>query len=244
MTLREIVYMCLDELKLHSDDAEFNEQHVAFLANKYRAFLLKQQYSDIKKEIPQSNYQTICLDLEDFTTDICGQGTSLRSVQAIPDVLPVGSGKITPVGNYFAAEITYVSRDRLRYVGNNRYLQNILYAALGPDNHIYLKSQNPHFKYLQKIQYQGIFEDSEKAAEFSCSKDNDENVCDPMDKDFPLEPALTPMLIQAVVKELAGPTWSPSDNNNDGRDDLANLAYYIRRNLKSDAQKKLDGTDD
>lgn len=48
-TYREIVYMVLDELKINSDDKYFEEEHVMFLMDKYRAFLLKQRYSDIKK---------------------------------------------------------------------------------------------------------------------------------------------------------------------------------------------------
>ena len=43
-TFKEIVYMCLDELQLSSDDATFTEEHIIFLANKYRALLLKKQY--------------------------------------------------------------------------------------------------------------------------------------------------------------------------------------------------------
>nr|DAU83961.1 MAG TPA: Structural protein [Crassvirales sp.] len=48
-TYREIVFMIMDELKLSSDDSYFTEDHIIFLASKYRAFLLKQRYSDIKK---------------------------------------------------------------------------------------------------------------------------------------------------------------------------------------------------
>ena len=60
---RELVYMVLDELKLSSDDSYFTEDHIIFLLGKYRTLLLKQRYSDIKKPIPESNYQTICLNL-------------------------------------------------------------------------------------------------------------------------------------------------------------------------------------
>lgn len=48
--------MVLDEIKSTSDDAFFNEEHVLFLINNYRNFILKQRYSDIKKPIPESNY--------------------------------------------------------------------------------------------------------------------------------------------------------------------------------------------
>ena len=63
MTWREIIYMCSDELKLSSDDSYYTEDHLKFLISKYRSFLLKQRYSDIKKFIPESNFSTICLDL-------------------------------------------------------------------------------------------------------------------------------------------------------------------------------------
>ena len=43
MTLRELVFMVLDECKIHSDDSYFNEDHVSFLLSKYRAFLLKKE---------------------------------------------------------------------------------------------------------------------------------------------------------------------------------------------------------
>ena len=63
-TYREIVYMCLDEIKMVSDDSYFNQDHIIFLADKYRAFLLKKNYTDVKKSVPDSNYQTLCLNLE------------------------------------------------------------------------------------------------------------------------------------------------------------------------------------
>ena len=116
MTYKEIIYMCLDELHLTSDDSLFNEDHILFLINKYRAFLLKQRYSDIKRQIPESNYQTICLDLQK-AQNIEGlpcSGVMLKSVQQIPNTIKIGNPKIYPQ-NYYLGEITYVSRERMRY---------------------------------------------------------------------------------------------------------------------------------
>ena len=42
MTLRELVFMCMDEVKLHSDDSFYTEDHLVFLLNKYRSFVLKE----------------------------------------------------------------------------------------------------------------------------------------------------------------------------------------------------------
>lgn len=127
-TYKELVYMVLDELKLYSDDAVYTEDHVILLLDKYRTFLIKQGYSDIKKQIPESNYQTICLDLIEvpaISGEPCEGGSYLRSKERIPYLMKIGTPMIYPV-DYYQGEIAYVSRERMRYVGYNRYLHNII----------------------------------------------------------------------------------------------------------------------
>lgn len=82
--------MILDQLKGLSDDFTYTEEHCLFLANKYRGFLLKQRYSDIKKQIPESNYQTICLDLIEvpaISGEPCEGGSYLRSKEKLPSLM-------------------------------------------------------------------------------------------------------------------------------------------------------------
>lgn len=216
--------MALDELKLSSDDAQFTEDHVMFLLNKYRTFLLKQRYSDIKKQIPESNYQTICLDLIQvpaISGDACEGGTYLRSKEKIPFLMKIGIPRVYPL-DYYQGEITYVSRDRMRYVGYNKFLQNIIYCSIGPDNYLYFKSFNPQYLYLEKVKFTGIFQDSMQASDLQCPDDNGETVCNPVDRAFPIEDALIPPLIELVVKELAGPVYKPDDEANNAKDDLVN----------------------
>lgn len=216
--------MVLDELKLSSDDAQFTEDHVMFLLNKYRAFLLKQRYSDIKKQIPESNYQTICLDLIQvpaISGEPCEGGTYLRSKEKIPFLMQIGTPRVYPL-DYYQGEITYVSRDRMRYVGYNKFLQNIIYCSIGPDNYLYFKSFNPQYLYLEKVKFTGIFQDSMQASDLQCPDDNGETICDPVDRIFPIEDALVPPLIELVVKELAGPVYKPDDEENNAKDDLVN----------------------
>ena len=64
--------------------------------------------------------------------------------------MKIGNQKVYPT-DFFQGEITLVSRERLRYVGHNKYLKNIIYCALGPDNHLYFKSSNPQHLYLKKV---------------------------------------------------------------------------------------------
>ena len=214
--------MALDELKLSSDDAQFTEDHVMFLLDKYRTFLLKQRYSDIKKQIPESNYQTICLDLIQvpaISGDACEGGTYLRSREKIPFLMKIGIPRVYPL-DYYQGEITYVSRDRMRYVGYNKFLQNIIYCSIGPDNYLYFKSFNPQYLYLEKVKFTGIFQDSMQASDLQCPDDNGETICNPADRTFPIEDALVPPLIELVVKELLGAEYIKKDEDNNAKDDL------------------------
>lgn len=237
-TYRQLVYMVLDELKLISDDSSFSEEHIMFLLSKYRALLLKQRYSDIKKEVPLSNYQTICLDIEEHE-GIEGfpcEGVYMRSTQKIPETIHIGLSRVFPE-DYFNGEITYVSKDRFRYVGHNKWLCNIIYATKGPDGYLYLKSSNPQLYYLEKVKFTGVFSDAEEASKLECEQAES---CDILDQEFPLEDAIIPPLIELIVKELSGAIYKPEDSENNAADDLANLASFIARNAKSNLQKQIE----
>lgn len=222
-TFREIIYMILDEMKISTDDSYFTEDHIMYLINKYRVLILKQRYSDIKKQIPESNYQTICLDLIEvpaISGEPCEGGSYLRSKEKVPFLMQIGVPKIYPI-DYYQGEITYVSRERMRYIGYNKYLQNIIYCSLGPDNYLYFKSNNPQYLYLEKVKLTGIFEDSINASQLQCSNDKE---CDILDRTFPLEDSLISIVIELVVKELLAANYRPKDDINDAKDELSEVA--------------------
>ena len=243
MTYREIAYMCLDQLKVASDDSYYTIDHILFLISKIRALLLKQTYSNIKKEIPQSNYQTICLDLMQvpaITGEPCEGGTYLRSKEKVPSTMTIGTNIVYPIDFYQGTHITYVSRERMRYVGTNKWLKNVIYASKGPDGYLYFKSSNPQFLYLEKVRMTGIFEDPDKAAELECDSNNNLE-CDVLDREFPLEEGLVASVIELVIKYLSGAVYRPKDQENDANDDLSDLVAFIRRNMKSEFQKSIEG---
>jgi hypothetical protein len=232
--------MVLDEIKGMSDDFTYNEDHIIFLLDKYRAFILKQRYSDIRKQIPESNYQTICLDLIEVPAISgieCECGSFLKSVEKIPFLMTIGNPKIYPI-NYYQGEISYVSRDRMKYVGYNKYLKNAIYCSIAPDNYLYFKSDNPQFLHLEKVKFTGIFQDPKDLIKLQC---NEGNPLDIMNADFPLEEALIPPVLELVIKDLLGASYRPEDINNNAKDDLADLANFIRRNTKSNLQKQIEG---
>ena len=226
--------MVLDELKFYSDDSSFTEEHVLFLLDKYRSLLLAQRYKDVRKEIPESNYQTICVDLKQVNAidgTPCTGADYMKSLQEIPNMMQVGKQKISSL-DYFQGNFAYTNNERFKYVGNNKYLKNQIYGTIAPDNHLYLKSSNPQMYYLEKVKVTGIFEDSSKAAELQCPDASGEKPCDVMDMEFPIEEALIPPMIELIVKELSGHAYQPADNENNATDDLDRLASYIARNMK------------
>ena len=239
MTWRELIYMINDELKLSSDDSYFNEDHIAFLVSKYRALLLKQKYSDLKKPIPDANYQTIYLNLENSNVygDLMESGEYLRSTTKVPNMLGIGNYKVIPAEEY-QGEIAYISKDRMKYVGYNKYLLNITYAAKSSDGYLYLKSYNPQFTYLNSVRLNGIFSDPKEALRYESDELLNDDY-DFLDKNFPIEESLVPTLIEMTVKELLGASYRPEDSENNASDDLANLASFIQRNTKSALSKQL-----
>lgn len=227
-TYKELVYMVLDELKGSSDDFSFTEDHIIFLLGNYRNFLLKQRYGDIKKQIPESNYQTICLDLEEVPAicgEVCEGGSYLRSTKKVPYLLPIGINRVYPI-DFYQGEITLISRERMKYVGFNRYLQNIIYCSIGPDNYLYFKSENPQFLYLKKVKFTGIFQDAKTAFKLQCPSEEGQ-ICDILDSVFPIEDALIPPLLELTIKELKGAEYTNDDEVNNAKDDIPDVS--VRR---------------
>ena len=222
-TYKELVYLVSDELKTTSDDSHFTNDHILFLLSKFRSFVLKQRYSDVKKQIPESNYQTLCLDLIEvpaISGEPCEGGSYLKSSIKLPNTMKIGNSRVYPM-DYYQGEISYISRDRMRYVGYNKYLQNIIYCSLAPDGYLYFKSWNPQFLYLEKVKFTAIFEDIIEASNNECS--SGDNPCDIMDKTFPIEDALIPVLIELVVKELRSAEYLPEDKVNNADDQLSEV---------------------
>ena len=231
MLVKEIVYMVLDLAKAAtSDDSFWTEDHVIFLLKKYRSFLIKKEQekqkatTDIASEF---EYQQICLDLEKVPAidgEPCTGGYYLRTTQKIPKILEDNQPRVYPIDFYQGINISYVPRDRMRYIGTNKFLQNIIYVSLGPDLHLYLNSSNPQFLYLKKLRMSAVFEDFDEMANYLCDDDGSSMACDVMDEVFPIREYLVPTLMELVVKELTSAKYQPVDDRNNAADDMAKVS--------------------
>lgn len=231
MLVKEIVYMVLDLAKAAtSDDSYFNEDHVIFLLKKYRSFLIKKEQekqrstTDIASEF---EYQQICLDLEKVPAidgEPCTGGYYLRTIKKIPKILEDNQPRVYPIDFYQGINISYIPRDRMRYVGTNKFLQNIIYISLGPDLHLYLNSSNPQFLYLKKLRMSAVFEDFDDISCYLCDEDGNSKACDVLDEVFPIREYLVPTLMELVVKELTSAKYQPVDDKNNASDDMSKVS--------------------
>ena len=227
MLVKEIIYSILDLAKAAtSDDSFLTEDFIIFLCKKYRAFLIKKErdkekaQSDVASEFEQ---QQICLDLEKIAAldgQPCTGGYYLRTTKKIPKLVDGSLPSVYPIDYYQGANISLVSRDRMKYVGSNPYLTNIIWVSIGPDLHLYLYSSNPQFLYLKKLRMSAVFEDFDEVADLLCDSEGEPTPCDVLDQEFPIRDYLVPTLIELVVKEISGTKYMPADVKNDAVDNL------------------------
>lgn len=247
-TYREVIYMVLDFLKLSSDDSYYTEDHVKFLLNKYRAYVLQSRYGDNRKHADdtpsESNYQTIDLHLQQVNRveGLSCSGRYLRSIEEIPTTLNYSNLHLW-AGDMFSDNLIFTMPARFKYAGFGKLGSMFNYATIGKDHHLYLKSGNPQMYYLEQVSLKGIFEDPEKVHEILAAQAEENGGEYPclLDQSFPLEDNLLALCMQYVVKELNGGIYKPRDSENNAADDLSELANFIRSYTKSPLQRQIYG---
>jgi hypothetical protein len=232
-TFGQIVYMVLDMMKELHDDAYYTEEHIIFLASKMRALLLERKYKNSRNqtftEMSDENTQEICLHLEPNEMSPAGcSGMWLRSIEEIPDTIGVSNAKISTVSDMLQCTVAFIPKERMPYVGYNKWLKKILYAAKSDDGHLYVTGSNPQFMYLSNLKMSAVFTDPQKAAELSCDGDG-AGKCNILEMEFPLEQALIPSCIELTVQELMGSRYAPQDKQNDAKDGLADVSVTQQR---------------
>lgn len=238
-TYREMVYMVLDQNKLSSDDAYIEEEHVKFILSKIRAYLIKNKYEHLKAQIPQSNFQTICIDLEPADDiPLCLNDNDfylLRSVEKVPDLLLLNNYEgLTQLFVDYGVDLnfTYVNSVRFENVGYDKWLRMNNYATIGPDGHLYIKSAKPEIRYLENIKLRGVFEDIDTAAELSCELKSDDATCSVLDTHFPLEEGLVTPLLEMAGNFFYGINSKAKDEANNANDDLHSIEAYLNQIIK------------
>lgn len=251
-TYGQMVYYCLDMVKAFSDDTQVTEEHVMFLLDKYRAMVLRQTYDSGKAKdgtnISSENYQSIPIDkltmvrpdnleynvYSDDGLDYIFEGSDTHFKSnykyskyiKIPAILPGFIPKVY-ITDLFKSIATYVDNDRFEYTNWHKYLKNFIYATIGIDRRLYLKSRNTErLGMVKKVNLYAAFENPSEV--YAITEPNK----DIYDCAFPVEDALLPNIIAMVIKDILGAAYRPVDKYNNADDDLANIASFIRQNMK------------
>lgn len=227
MTYREVCYFVKDMLKQLGDDSTYENEHIVFLSDKYRTLLLKKYYDSIKKPVPDSCYQTICFSMSSIEDPyICSGFYYAKSNEQIPFTTEYGSIRVYSE-NYFTSNINLVSKERFEFCGLKKYTNKLLYASIGPDRHLYIKSSQPI--YIDSIKITAVFESPIKAVEMDCVN----GACaETLEVEFPLDEALIPELLQMLIQQFLSGLYRGKDPYNNANDDLSDVAKFIRASMK------------
>ena len=234
-TFGQICYACLDLLKLRSDDAYFEEEHVLFLMSKVRALLLERKYRRSRNAsfsiMSEENKQQVCLKLQPAGSlpGGCITGNWLQSTEKIPALMPEFPAVACTAFDLIDTNVAFIPEERMQYVGYNKWLHNIIYAAKSRNGYLYLRGFNPKFQYLQMVGLTGVFSDPVEAAKLSHEACMNGGVCNILEQPFPLEEGLVPSCIELIVQELLGSKYMPEDKNNNAKDDLPETTSSVRK---------------
>lgn len=235
-TYKELVYMVLDELKAKSDDFYYTEDHIIFLLEKYRAFLLKQKYRTPKSVVLNSNYSYIEIPAPLTLT------SPVLETSFGCEALPIAQPKLTviPNRNDIKKEVifNYCTEDRRLFLRQSNYLKNMNYFYF-LNNKLVLDSGNKFFKdnnYSNLIALLKIILESPSKVYQNLNPD-----ADILNIVFPLEESLISPLLEMVVKDLTSAMFKPEDDVNNGKDETGDLNKFMYNNSKSDLQKQIYG---
>lgn len=244
----ELVYMVTDLLKLFSDDSTYTEDHIIYLLESTRAYLLEQKYgNDSRKSVSYDDLQTIEVTIKSsdnpYGIDTCySNGYQYKSECKIPSLMRRNLVTVKLKGNLFSTLLQYVTPERFEYVGFNRFTsKNMAFCTIGNDGYLYVKTaskQNdgqPLIPIGSTLQITSLFGSPREAALFRCNSKSCPTEgcdCDILEKDFPIEGELIYQLIEIVTTKLAAAIYKPADPQNNSTDDMASIQQFIRNAMK------------
>lgn len=212
-TYREIVYIIQDEMKILSDDSNFETDHFVFLANKYRALLFNQKYKGKKVEIPFAWYQRLNVA---FTTKITGTNV-YKSTKKIPQILDITDlWKYTFVseGGMITNSMNFINPFKFKFTGFNKWIASQKYVTIDLDSYMYIKKSAVTTS--QILYYDTILDNPIDADRF-----NEINTLDVLDLEFPCEESLIQPIIDLCLKEISAINGIPRDATNNASDDAS-----------------------
>lgn len=221
MTKNEIIYTIFEKLNIQSDDSDITEELVSSLVDTKRAMFLQQRYGKSSWHMPIEVKQEICLEMS-LTDKVDGYscaGKILTSTSSIPPSIKI-RGKEGPL-NVRKKDGTEISMsiipvERIPYLFNNRYTQQLTYCAVDFNNNLVIISKDNKHRFLKYVQVTDVFESPDDARDLTCDLDS---TVEAWDDEYPLEASMVDLIVTEVLKDLVRTIATPSDDVNDATDD-------------------------
>ena len=171
--------------------------------------------------MPTEIKQELCLSLT-LTDKVDGYSCAgkILTTQVLPASIKI-KGKEGPllvrVEDGSVISLNRVAVERIPYLFENRYLQNVTYCAEDLSGKLLIISNNNKYKFLKNIKVTDVFSNPDEASKLSCNYDSSIN--DVWEKPYACEIGMIDNIVNLVVKDLLRTVQIPSDNKNDSLDD-------------------------
>ncbi len=218
ISLNTIIYDCLATIggtDLLSDDSVLSNEHVAYLANNNRAFLLRQD-ANKGRSLSDNIIQVLpCVDVSQIDVSECPctvstDCTIMRTVSKLPKFIELYQKDL--VTRVSGADLTGIGFSIIPYArasvaGTSKWTKSNTKVFLH-NRYIYLI--NPPV--LKKISISGVFEDPREASQFA---NCDGTPCYTDDDNYPISAHMVPTLKDLIMKDLKIQVSVPSDQRGD-----------------------------
>lgn len=226
-TYNQMIYDVRERLNQLNDDSEFSDRLILHRINQVRATFLLQHLNNFRIPTSLDIIQSLCLETELVSTEICGVAVDcekiLRTKQKLPQLLIKHTGPsiisvTTP--NMFSEEITVIPFNKVSISQHKPFKSTNVF--LGQDNHLYMfSSKSESYKFIECLTVKGVFYNPLDLEDFKncCGCENSESCFDRDSTNYPMLAELESALLDVVVSSFQSKLELPKDNTNNSDDD-------------------------
>lgn len=224
-TINEIQYSIREGIKAYSDDHELSNEYIIYLFNLKRSKYLKQRLDRFGRNYDNRTLQTLCVELEEVSSNICGLNLScekvLRTKKPLPNFLQLSNGDaLQRVGpsDRLSVSFNIISKEQATLFENSYFKKNIK-SFLDVDNYLYFLSTEPIF--TECVSVTGVFENPLELRDYkNCCDcdDSTDNKCFSDEDEYPITPELIDIIRLDIIQELlklSNPNMEDKSNDSD-----------------------------
>lgn len=198
-TVRELVHMVRDVYGLRGDNAQFTDEHIAYLLDKNRGALLAQMYLNKPGQCPMDNVQVIKLHLVDRTAAMYKDKHVISTDNVCPEFIRIKEPVCFFDNDMLRNKMSYVPYERINSVlANLRYKGKLWFCTRYPDRRFIVMTNSYRLKYVDHVYIEAVFNSVLEANKFDLDRRKDY-----LDYSFHLEESFVPTIVQMTAQALS-----------------------------------------